>query len=119
MFTTSTLIGAASNGVTACAARCCRLQNLANVPSAPSATKTVATIRLIYGNWDDAKVVQPGEVLELRASSQGVEGRILPRRQGNLRLVLELDGEVVQRVDPHIGFGPIGSQKNRALRQRY
>jgi hypothetical protein len=28
--------------------------------------------------WDDAKVVLPDEVLELRASSQGVEGRILP-----------------------------------------
>jgi hypothetical protein len=39
-------------------------------------------LRLVYGGWDDAKVVEPGEVLELRASSQGVEGRILPRRQG-------------------------------------
>jgi hypothetical protein len=25
-------------------------------------------IRLIYANWDDAKVVEPSEVLELRAS---------------------------------------------------
>jgi len=37
--------------------------------------------RLVYAGWDDAKVVQPDEVLELRASSQRVEGRILPRRQ--------------------------------------
>jgi hypothetical protein len=37
-------------------------------------------LRLVYAGWDDAKVVQPDE--ELRASSQRVEGRILPRRQG-------------------------------------
>ena len=37
---------------------------------------------MVYAGWDDAKVVQPDEVLELRASSQRVEGRILPRRQG-------------------------------------
>jgi hypothetical protein len=37
---------------------------------------------MVYAGWDDAEVVQPDEVLELRASSQRVEGRILPRRQG-------------------------------------
>jgi hypothetical protein len=39
-------------------------------------------LRLIYPGWDDAKVVQPDEVLELSASSQGVQGRIRPCRQG-------------------------------------
>jgi hypothetical protein len=31
---------------------------------------------------DDAKVVLPSEVLELRWGKQGVEARIIPRRQG-------------------------------------
>src|SRR6266853_1126259 len=30
---------------------------------------------------------------------------------GVLRLVLELDGEVVERVDPHIGLLPRGTEK--------
>jgi hypothetical protein len=29
---------------------------------------------MVYGGWDDAKVVLPDEVLELRASSQGGGG---------------------------------------------
>jgi len=33
----------------------------------------VATIRLIYGNWEDAKVVQPGEVLELARADEVIE----------------------------------------------
>ena len=39
-------------------------------------------IRVIYTGWDDAKVVLPGDVFEVRWGSQGVEGRIYPRRQG-------------------------------------
>jgi hypothetical protein len=39
-------------------------------------------LRVVYGGWDDAKVVLPGEVLELRWGKQGVEARIIPRRQG-------------------------------------
>jgi hypothetical protein len=39
-------------------------------------------LRVVYAGWDDAKAVLPGEVLELRWGSQGVEARILPRRQG-------------------------------------
>ena len=34
-----------------------------------------------------------------------------PAAHGVLRLILELDGEVVTRVDPHIGL-PIAARKN-------
>src|SRR6202171_5476736 len=34
-----------------------------------------------------------------------------PASHGVLRLVLELDGEVVERVDPHIGFLHRGTEK--------
>jgi NADH-quinone oxidoreductase subunit D len=34
-----------------------------------------------------------------------------PAAHGVLRLVLELDGEVVQRVDPHIGLLHRGTEK--------
>src|ERR1700738_1223211 len=34
-----------------------------------------------------------------------------PAAHGVLRLVLELDGEVVERVDPHIGLLPRGTEK--------
>src|SRR5262249_56294246 len=34
-----------------------------------------------------------------------------PAAHGVLRLVLELDGEVVERVDPHIGFLHRGTEK--------
>jgi hypothetical protein len=39
-------------------------------------------MRIRRKEWDDYKVAEPDQVLELRVSSQGVEGRILPRRQG-------------------------------------
>ena len=39
-------------------------------------------LRIVKAGWDDCKVAQPDEVPELRARSQGVEGRILPRGQG-------------------------------------
>lgn len=34
-------------------------------------------IRCVYGNWDDAKVVLPGQVFEVRWGPQGVEARIV------------------------------------------
>jgi len=34
-----------------------------------------------------------------------------PAAHGVLRLVLELDGEVVERIDPHIGFLHRGTEK--------
>jgi hypothetical protein len=39
-------------------------------------------LRVLYGGWDDAKVVWPNEVLELRWGKQGVEARTIPRRRG-------------------------------------
>ena len=55
--------------------------------TADSVTITVSRekdgkLRIVKAGWDDYKVAQPDEVRQLRASSQGVEGRILPRRQG-------------------------------------
>jgi NADH:ubiquinone oxidoreductase subunit D len=38
-------------------------------------------------------------------------GQVHPAAHGVLRLVLELDGEVVTRVDPHIGFLHRGTEK--------
>src|ERR1700738_3776248 len=38
-------------------------------------------------------------------------GPVHPAAHGVLRLVLELDGEVVKRVDPHIGFLHRGTEK--------
>jgi hypothetical protein len=55
--------------------------------TADSVTITVSRekdgkLRIVKAGWEDYKVAQPDEVRQLRASSQGVEGRILPRRQG-------------------------------------
>ena len=33
-------------------------------------------LRVVYGGWDDAKVVLPSEVLALRWGKQGVEARM-------------------------------------------
>ena len=38
-------------------------------------------------------------------------GPVPPAAHGVLRLVLELDGEVVVRADPHIGFLHRGTEK--------
>ena len=38
-------------------------------------------------------------------------GPIHPSAHGVLRLILELDGEVVERVDPHIGLLHRGTEK--------
>jgi hypothetical protein len=40
-------------------------------------------LRVVYGGWDDAKVVLPDEVLELRASSQGSGGADLTPPRGS------------------------------------
>jgi hypothetical protein len=54
---------------------------------ADSANLTVSAskdgkLRMVYGGWDDAKVVLPDEVLELRASSQGGGGADLTPPSG-------------------------------------
>src|SRR4026208_2028259 len=51
----------------------------------------------------------PGET-RLRKSNISVGPRP-PAAPGVLRLVLELDGEVVERVDPHIGLLHRGTEK--------
>lgn len=38
-------------------------------------------------------------------------GPVHPAAHGVLRLILELDGEVVTRADPHIGFLHRGTEK--------
>ena len=38
-------------------------------------------------------------------------GPVHPSAHGVLRLILELDGEVVERVDPHIGLLHRGTEK--------
>jgi hypothetical protein len=40
-------------------------------------------IRLTYGNWDDAKVVEPGEVLELREFAVGGRADLAPPAGGS------------------------------------
>ena len=45
------------------------------------------------------------------ATSPSTSGRSIRRRTACLRLVLELDGEVVERVDPHIGLLHRGTEK--------
>ena len=42
-----------------------------------------------------------------------------PAAHGVLRLVLELDGEIVTRVDPHIGLRyPLGELRDNKMRER-
>jgi hypothetical protein len=36
-------------------------------------------LRVLYGGWEDARVVLPDHALELRAGPQGVEARIVER----------------------------------------
>ncbi len=54
---------------------------------------------------------------QAKANSQGLRnfninfGPQHPAAHGVLRLILELDGEVVERVDPHIGFLHRGTEK--------
>ena len=45
------------------------------------------------------------------ATSRSTSGRSIRRPMACLRLVLELDGEVVERVDPHIGLLHRGTEK--------
>ena len=45
------------------------------------------------------------------ATSRSISGRSILRRTACLRLVLELDGEIVERVDPHIGLLHRGTEK--------
>ena len=47
----------------------------------------------------------------MTASSPSISGRSIPAAHGVLRLVLELDGEIVERVDPHIGLLHRGTEK--------
>lgn len=42
----------------------------------PFAAQPDGKIRVTYSSWDDAKIVHPGQVLELRWGRQGVECRI-------------------------------------------
>ncbi|MEI4896972.1 hypothetical protein Q8G71_37430, partial [Klebsiella pneumoniae] len=44
-------------------------------------------------------------------AEHAVRGRMVRAAHGVLRLVVELDGEVVQRVDPHIGLLHRGTEK--------
>src|SRR5262249_49152496 len=53
----------------------------------------------------------PGEGAEEKRSFTINFGPQHPAAHGVLRLVLELDGEVVERVDPHIGLLHRGTEK--------
>ena len=44
-------------------------------------------------------------------SSTSTSARSIPAAHGVLRLILELDGELVERVDPHIGLLHRGTEK--------
>jgi hypothetical protein len=55
--------------------------------TADSVTITVSRekdgkLRIVYAGWDDCKVAQPDEVLELRASSQAWRGGSTPSLGG-------------------------------------
>jgi len=41
-----------------------------------------------------------------------------PAAHGVLRLILDLDGEVVERADPHIGLLHRGTEKEEAIKKR-
>ena len=47
---------------------------IANSVSLAVSREKDGKLRLVYAGWDDAKVVEPSEVLELQAS----QGRMLP-----------------------------------------
>jgi NADH-quinone oxidoreductase subunit D len=59
----------------------------------------------------------PIDAAEAKAEAQGLRnfninfGPQHPAAHGVLRLILELDGEVVERVDPHVGFLHRGTEK--------
>ena len=59
------------------------------------------------GDWDDvvAQIAERDEADRLRNDRIVLNmGPVHPSTHGVLRLVLELDGEVIQRADPHIGL---------------
>ncbi|CAE7323551.1 nuoD [Symbiodinium microadriaticum] len=69
--------------------------------------------------WEGAKYVLPGDE---KAESDGAENAQIknfsmnfgpqhPAAHGVLRLVMELDGEIVERIDPHIGLLHRGTEK--------
>src|SRR5271154_6047091 len=61
---------------------------------------------------DDLSAVPiPGEPVEEKRTFTINFGPQHPAAHGVLRLVLELDGEIVERVDPHIGLLHRGTEK--------
>ena len=92
------------------------------VDIAVSASKD-GKLRVVYAGWDDAKVVLPDEVLELRASSQGGGGADLtpPRGSADPPLKNE-DPPSDPPVSPAIGAAhvhPIVHLSPSFLRSRY
>ena len=55
-------------------------------------------------------VAEPGKIVEFDHQTLNW-GPQHPAAHGVLRLILEMDGEVVERVDPHIGFLHRGTEK--------
>ena len=61
---------------------------------------------------DDAAVAALEAEQEVRIHNYTINfGPQHPAAHGVLRLVLELDGEVIERIDPHIGFLHRGTEK--------
>ncbi|WP_286165228.1 hypothetical protein [Arthrobacter sp. TPD3018] len=61
---------------------------------------------------DEASIAAMEAEQEIRISNYTINfGPQHPAAHGVLRLVLELDGEVIERIDPHIGFLHRGTEK--------
>ncbi len=61
--------------------------------------------------WDDQAVARTGDTAGHPANYTINFGPQHPAAHGVLRLVLELDGEIIERVDPHIGLLHRGTEK--------
>ena len=65
-------------------------------------------IRELEGVWDDADPTAGDTKIANYTINFGPQH---PAAHGVLRLVMELDGEIVERADPHVGFLHRGTEK--------
>src|ERR1700749_3517209 len=59
-------------------------------------------------NWDEEKLTEAGKKIRPFTMNFGPQH---PAAHGVLRLILEMDGEIVERADPHIGLLHRGTEK--------
>src|SRR6516164_298220 len=93
---------------------CCRLRR---GPNAPRDRNVVSSLHCMNDPQPEGHMASAGVIVAAAMAEPSLRNFTInfgpqhPGAHGVLRLVLELDGEVVQRVDPHVGLLQRGTEK--------